>query len=66
MNYYKDFRNKILPKNSSSIENDFIEQDYYQVFKKKNGFIPNLSIIDLLFNMGNESRIILKNSEKLN
>lgn len=28
---------------------------YYQVYQQKTGFIPNLSILDLLFNMGNES-----------
>ena len=28
---------------------------YDQVFMEKNGFIPNLSIIDLLFNLGPES-----------
>jgi hypothetical protein len=32
---------------------------YYQVFGEKFGFIPNLSIIDLLFNMGNEARLVL-------
>lgn len=35
-------------------------QNYYQVFNHKFGFLPNLSIIDLLFNMGNEARLILK------
>jgi hypothetical protein len=28
---------------------------YYQVFRDKHGFIPDLSIVDLLFNMGPES-----------
>ena len=35
-------------------------QNYYQVFNHKFGFLPDLSIIDLLFNMGNEARLILK------
>lgn len=33
---------------------------YYQVFSHKHGFLPNLSIIDLIFNMGNESQLYLK------
>lgn len=33
--------------------------EYYQVFAEKNGFIPNLSIVDVLFNMGNEARLYL-------
>ncbi|ULB36032.1 MULTISPECIES: WbqC family protein [Proteiniphilum] len=53
-----DFREAIHPKKPS----DFIAPRYYQVFAKKNGFIPNLSIIDLLFNMGNESRLYLRES----
>lgn len=28
---------------------------YYQVFQHKHGFLPGLSVIDLIFNMGNES-----------
>ncbi|MCH5175963.1 MAG: WbqC family protein [Prevotellaceae bacterium] len=32
---------------------------YYQVFQHKHGFIPDLSIIDLIFNMGNESILAL-------
>lgn len=33
--------------------------NYYQVFQQKHGFLPNLSIIDLIFNMGNESILTL-------
>ena len=35
---------------------------YYQVFADRNGFLPNLSIVDLLFNLGPESRLILRDS----
>ena len=34
-------------------------QTYYQVFQQKHGFLPDLSIIDLIFNMGPESVLIL-------
>lgn len=33
---------------------------YDQVFMEKHGFISNLSILDLIFNLGNESRDYLK------
>ena len=33
---------------------------YYQVFSQRLGFLPNLSIVDLLFNMGPESILYLK------
>lgn len=36
------------------------EGAYYQVFAHKHGFIADLSIIDLLFNMGPESLLLLK------
>lgn len=32
---------------------------YYQVFAERKGYIPNLSILDLLMNMGNESVFVL-------
>jgi len=51
-----DFRELIHPKRSAP----FQTPPYYQVFADKLGFIPDLSIIDLLFNMGNESRLILR------
>lgn len=50
-----DFRETIHPKRPS----DFSTKPYYQVFGEKHGFLTNLSIIDLLFNMGNESRLYL-------
>ncbi|MGN1376635.1 MAG: WbqC family protein [Prevotella sp.] len=49
-----DYREAIHPKHPLP-DNDFSPKPYYQVFRQKNGFIPNLSILDLLFNMGNES-----------
>ncbi|SCD21341.1 WbqC-like protein family [Proteiniphilum saccharofermentans] len=50
-----DLREAIDPKRPSSYET----QAYYQVFAEKWGFIPNLSIIDMLFNLGNETRLYL-------
>jgi len=41
------------------VDTEFIPQPYYQVFEPKLGFLPNLSIIDLLFNMGPESLLVL-------
>ncbi|MHB1178305.1 MAG: WbqC family protein [Daejeonella sp.] len=46
-----DFRNSIHPKRSSP--NDV--SIYFQVFEERNGFLPNLSIVDLLFNQGPQS-----------
>ena len=54
----KDFRTTIQPKHPQP-DADFIPKPYYQVYQQKNGFIPNLSILDLLFNMGNEAILYL-------
>ncbi|WP_411273428.1 WbqC family protein [Daejeonella sp.] len=46
-----DFRSTIHPKRSSKPQ----FKSYFQVFDERNGFIPNLSIADLLFNQGPQS-----------
>ena len=50
---FTDFRNNNF--NSKNMEK------YDQVFMEKHGFIPNLSILDLLVNLGPESQDYLKN-----
>ena len=59
----EDFRNIITPKATWKEDKTFTPTAYYQVFKEKHGFIPNLSIVDLLFNMGPESIITLNDSK---
>ena len=49
-----DFRTVIHPKHPQE-DSDFSPKPYYQVYKERFGFLPNLSILDLLFNMGNEA-----------
>ena len=49
-----DFRAAIHPKHPAQ-DDDFNPKTYYQVYQMKHGFLKNLSILDLLFNMGPES-----------
>ena len=53
-----DFRSAIRPKHPEP-DPDFTPKRYYQVYEQKHGFLPNLSILDLLFNMGPESVLYL-------
>lgn len=57
-----DLREAIHPKRPNSILKDLgLERPYWQVFSPKHGFIPGLSIMDLLFNEGPDSICYLKN-----
>ena len=49
-----DFRDVISAKHPQP-DADFEVKRYWQVFQHKHGFLPNLSILDLLFCMGPES-----------
>ena len=49
-----DYRDAIRPKHPMP-DPSFEPKEYYQVYKQRHGFLPNMSILDLLFNMGNES-----------
>ena len=44
-----DFRSHFKPQSKGSLPENF---RYIQVFEEKTGFLPNLSIVDLLFNYG--------------
>jgi hypothetical protein len=50
-----DFRDHKHFKKSS----DFQNKPYFQVFEDRNGFLPNMSIVDLLFNQGPQSKNFL-------
>ncbi|MEE4197148.1 MAG: WbqC family protein [Bacteroidales bacterium] len=50
-----DYRGSIHPKQKVN-DQDFKVREYFQVFSEKYGFIPNLSILDLLFNTGPEAK----------
>lgn len=59
----KDFRNQINPRQFIKNEDpDFTPLKYSQVFEEKNGFIPNLSILDLIFCTGPQASYYLENS----
>lgn len=42
-------------------EKEYVTPNYIQVFVSKHGFLPNLSILDLLFSEGNNSNLLINN-----
>ncbi|MCU4174964.1 WbqC family protein [Carboxylicivirga sp. N1Y90] len=61
-NQFEDLRTIIHPRNDLSKDPNYKNISYRQVFAEKHAFEPNLSIIDLLFNKGPESGIVLAES----
>jgi hypothetical protein len=57
-----DYREIIRPQPASATPKDpyFHPYPYAQIFQEITGFLPNLSILDLLFCMGPEAKLILK------
>ena len=61
-----DMREKIHPKRDwRALDPAFQPREYYQVFSARHGFLPNMSIADLLFNMGPEALLVLRDSIRL-
>ncbi len=56
---YDDWRYSIRPKNAPA-DPSFFPKEYYQVYRQRTGFLPNLSILDLLFNEGPQSILTLR------
>ena len=58
----EDLRSAIHPKIGFACDSGFRILEYSQVFMQAHGFIPNLSILDLIFNMGPEAGKLLSSS----
>ena len=58
-----DLRNTFHPKLNRADHNPVEMPRYIQVFEEKLGFIPDLSMIDLLFNLGPEALDYLRKIE---
>lgn len=43
-----------------------VQHGYWQIRADKYGFLPSLSVLDLIFNLGPEAPLLLINDEKLN
>lgn len=62
-----DARNQILPKKTSSTFSwNYQPPVYPQVFMGKHGFLPDLSILDLLFCTGPEATLLLESACSFN
>jgi hypothetical protein len=61
---YLDMRFRLSPKyRANSSDPAFHFPPYYQVFEDRFGFQPNLSILDLIFNLGPDTKEYLEGTE---
>ena len=61
----QDPRHFIHPKKDQAVADPaFLHREYQQVFSDRLGFYPNLSILDLIFNLGPDSMSYLRNCLK--
>lgn len=58
-----DYRYRIRPR-QPIIDETFACPAYYQPFTERQGFVSELSVLDLIFNMGPEAPLILRASRK--
>ncbi len=61
-----NFREMISPKSKTHPDKSFQPREYTQVFTEKFGFLPNLSILDLIFNEGPNAHTVLVDSLQIN
>lgn len=63
---YADFRESISPKPSKNRPDEaFVVKPYTQVFCDRFEFVPNLSVLDMIFNVGPESNRYLEDSFRI-
>ena len=60
--FANDFRFNISPKVNPAVDPKYRVVEYTQTFIDRFGFTPEMSIIDLIFNMGPDSDLILGES----
>lgn len=58
-NYERDFRTIISPKNME-LHSKITQNQYFQLYSDRIEFVKNLSILDIIFNLGSESVSHLK------
>ena len=62
---FLDFRESLHPKKNYKQHFPFLDTPYYQVFQEKLGFIPELSVLDLLFHLGSEAGLYIRKLSEL-
>ncbi len=59
-NLFIDYRNKLHPKKNYIKDYPFLQTPYYQVFQENLKFVPELSALDLIFHLGSEAGMYIR------